>query len=103
MMVCHISFDESYGIGTDCLVTVEISVVDNSRNLNASFFQSIERKDGMVYGAKSPVGHKYRRIIMFGDVIDCEIVVVDRNHEPASTFNKDAVVILSKLDRKSVV
>ena len=32
-----------------------------------------------------------------GDVIDCEIVVVDRNHEPASTFNKDAVVILSKL------
>ena len=29
MMVCHISFDESYGIGTDCLVTVEISVVDN--------------------------------------------------------------------------
>ena len=46
MMVCHISFDESYGIGTDCLVTVEISVVDNSRNLNASFFQSIERKDG---------------------------------------------------------
>ena len=44
MMVCHISFDESYGIGTDCLVTVEISVVDNSRNLNASFFQSIERR-----------------------------------------------------------
>ena len=42
---------------------------DNSRNLNASFFQSIERKDGMVYGAKSPVGHKYRRIIMFGDAL----------------------------------
>ena len=41
MMVCHISFDESYGIGTDCLVTVEISVVDNSRNLNASFFQTL--------------------------------------------------------------